>query len=55
MFAELSRINAQNRLNTTQQNLNACGLRIEEVYRDVAGHAYHPSSTEIAVVAKKSD
>ncbi len=42
-------------IHSLEEDLNACGFRIEEVYCDVAGHAYHPGSTEIAVVAKKSD
>ncbi len=37
-----------------ESELHACGLRIKDVYSDVAGKQYLPTSPEIAVVAKKT-
>jgi len=38
-----------------EQELHACGLRIQEVYSDVAGSPYHAEANEMALVIKKAE
>jgi cyclopropane fatty-acyl-phospholipid synthase-like methyltransferase len=41
-------------LPSIEQELDACGLSIQEVYSDVAGSPYHAESNEMALVVKKA-
>jgi cyclopropane fatty-acyl-phospholipid synthase-like methyltransferase len=40
---------------TIEEELTACGFGIEKVFANVAGHPFQEGTTEMAVIAKKSD